>query len=187
MIDKISLRRDMNQLLKNMDKKVLTELSLQACVNASKTDEFLASNIIMAYNAIKHEPDPSYLVKTAQMLGKKVAFPRVMSKETMHAYLEESSIKHFTLSSYGILEPDIKYSELIRPENIDLIIVPGLAFDKTGGRLGRGGGYYDRFLSTTKAFRMGFCIEDQIAGNIPIQKHDCKMHAVVTNLNFYKQ
>lgn len=187
MNDKISLRRDINKLLNNMDKKTLLDLSYHACINASKTTGFLNANVIMAYNAMEHEPDPGYLVEIAYRLGKKVVFPRVMSKEIMHAYLEESDIKHFTLSNYGIQEPDIEHAKLISPEKIDLIIVPGLAFDKNGGRLGRGGGYYDRFLSQTEAFRLGFCIEDQITGEIPMLRHDCRMHAVVTDINYYIQ
>lgn len=67
----------------------------------------------------------------------------------------------------------------ITPENIQVAIVPGVAFDPDMNRLGRGGGFYDRFLSQTKAFRLGLCFDIQWIDAVPVQPHDIKMHAVV--------
>lgn len=61
-----------------------------------------------------------------------------------------------------------------------IILVPGLAFDKAGGRLGRGRGYYDRLLAATPGFRLGVCFDDQIYSSVPQESHDMRMDALLT-------
>ena len=61
-----------------------------------------------------------------------------------------------------------------------MILVPGLAFDLRGGRLGRGRGYYDRFLAGATGLRVGVCFEDQIVADVPLEPHDLRMDFVVT-------
>lgn len=75
--------------------------------------------------------------------------------------------------------PEPKTVTSISPENIDLIIVPGLAFDKKKNRLGKGKGYYDRFLAETTAFKIGVCLPQQLVEMVPTEKFDIKMDMVV--------
>jgi 5-formyltetrahydrofolate cyclo-ligase len=78
---------------------------------------------------------------------------------------------------FGILEPiGIEFTSF---ENIDLIILPGMAFDQKNNRLGRGRGYYDKLLETTKAVRVGVCFDFQYFENIPVEMHDLPMGIVV--------
>jgi 5-formyltetrahydrofolate cyclo-ligase family len=88
---------------------------------------------------------------------------------------------------HGIRAPDVTRSVPIEPMTVDCIIYPGLAFTKGLARLGQGGGYYDR-LSTKVAdncARIGVCFETQIAGELPLEAHDAKMHWVVTEATVY--
>ena len=78
---------------------------------------------------------------------------------------------------FGILEPA---SPVFAPEEIDLILVPGVAFDLTGNRIGRGGGFYDHLLPQYRAVRAGICFDFQWLEKIPSEPHDCKMDFVVT-------
>ena len=89
-------------------------------------------------------------------------------------------------SQYGILEPRpelrLLSENIVRPEDIDVILTPGLAFDLQGGRLGRGAGYYDRFLPKLRsdALILGICYEEQIVAKIPTDDRDVRVHALAT-------
>lgn len=80
--------------------------------------------------------------------------------------------------TYGIGEPIGKIFN--KPEEIDLIIVPGIAFDKNNNRLGRGKAYYDKLLKTTKAFKVGVCFDFQLIENVPVNEYDIKMDMVIS-------
>ncbi len=81
--------------------------------------------------------------------------------------------------SYGIEEPSGDIFD--QPEKIDLIIVSGIAFDKTNNRLGRGKAYYDKLLKSTKANKIGVCFDFQFLASIPVDKHDIKMDLVISD------
>ncbi len=79
--------------------------------------------------------------------------------------------------NFGILEPT--GDEFTKLNTIDLIIVPGVAFDKNNNRMGRGRGYYDKLLKSTKAHKIGVCFDFQFFNNVPIEKHDLPMDIVI--------
>lgn len=80
----------------------------------------------------------------------------------------------------GILEPGPD-SAAAAPEEVELAIIPGMAFDVEGHRLGRGGGYYDRLLPQLRCMKLGVCYDCQFLASVPCEKHDCKVDKVVTN------
>jgi 5-formyltetrahydrofolate cyclo-ligase len=88
-----------------------------------------------------------------------------------------SSLSQLRPGAFGILEPRLD-AAVFPASEIDLILVPGLAFDPQGHRLGRGKGYYDRFLPETRGKTMGIC--SYLVPRVPVEAHDCKMDAVVT-------
>ena len=81
--------------------------------------------------------------------------------------------------AYGIWEPD-ETCPPIEPDDMDLILVPGAAFDRQGDRLGQGGGYSDRSLAQTRAVRIGVCHDFALLDAVPTQTHDARMDGVVT-------
>ena len=89
------------------------------------------------------------------------------------------SLDELRAGKYGILEPDAAAEEL-PPEQIGLIIVPALACDRQGYRLGYGGGYYDRFLSHTGAVRMALCAEARLLSRLPHEPFDMRCNYVIT-------
>lgn len=82
---------------------------------------------------------------------------------------------------FDIYEPEIKDEDFYKQIHLDLIIVPGLCFDKHGNRIGFGKGFYDRFLKLNpKSFKIGLCPKDCLVDNLPVDKWDCKVDLVLT-------
>ena len=81
---------------------------------------------------------------------------------------------------YGIQEPSPESRIIMTPDMFDLVIVPGVAFDKKGRRIGQGKGYYDRFLELTSAFRLALAFDCQLLENVPSELHDIPMDAILS-------
>ena len=118
--------------------------------------------------------------------GKRVALPRVRTDEAARRldFYEVASLeKCLTQGVFGILEPDPAKTRLIEPANIDCILVPGVAFDNAGRRLGRGKGYYDRFLggAARNAAKIGLAFSFQLIERVPAEAHDQRVDEVITD------
>ena len=127
---------------------------------------------VSAFVAMGGEPD----VLDPWPQGKNVALPRVAG-EGLSLHLVESS-DELRCGAFGILEP--VEDAVPAGDSFDLILVPGLAFDERGRRLGRGKGYYDRFLATATGLRVGVCHDFQIVDSVPREAHDLAMDFLVT-------
>lgn len=111
--------------------------------------------------------------------GKEFCFPRVHGEE-----LEFYRVQHpgeLVNGQWDLREPRREEEKLVALERIDLVLVPGMAFTKAGGRLGRGGGYYDRLLADPRlrAKRLGVCFDFQVLGELPLEGHDREVEEVV--------
>ena len=114
----------------------------------------------------------------ALLRGKALALPLCTGPGRMQAR-RVTDLSRLRPGRYGIPEPGPDCPELA-PETIDLILVPGVAFDPRCGRVGQGGGYYDRFLPLSRALRVGVCPEFALLDRVPVRAHDQRMDAVVT-------
>ncbi len=85
-----------------------------------------------------------------------------------------------TSGAFGIAEPVVEDCPVCPPEAIDLMLVPGMAFTREGARLGRGKGFYDRYMAQPElqAFRVGVCFAHQLVETLPTEPHDCAIDAV---------
>lgn len=137
--------------------------------------QFKAANTILAYWSLSDEViTHSFIMKWVGT--KKMVLPIVVgdSLELRAFNGLESLVKS---DSFGIHEP--KVEELINPKEIDLAIIPGIAFDNKGNRLGRGKGFYDRFLKQTNAFKVGVGYDFQIVDELPVSSLDVPMDIVL--------
>lgn len=159
-------------------------------ISAVITERLLATSVwqkakvVMAYLAMPDEVNLDALVAAGLRAGKIVCVP-VLAKEpgVMHA-VRLHSLADVCPRVMGIREP-ADVTARVAPETIDLVLVPGAAFQKNGARLGMGAGYYDRFLPQTKALRIGICAEISIQETIPVTEHDCMMDYVMTERACY--
>ncbi len=161
----------------------IRDKSQQVFLNLTETVEYINSRNIMFYVATRSEVQTEEMIKTSIKMGKNVFVPIILT-ECLN--LAPSKIFDFDIElekgKKGILEPKKEYYRLFPSENIDLIIVPGVAFDLSGNRIGRGFGYYDNFLrkvpSSAKIAALAF--EMQIVKKIPNDKNDIPVHKIIT-------
>lgn len=182
-MDKRKLRKHMRDLTAASGAE-RASFSYAACLRALTHPAYAHAERILCYAAMQTELTVQPFINTALLAGKRVAFPVCLDGHDMEAW-EPMDDEAWTVDRYGIRTPIRERSRLILPGALDLILVPGLAFDKAGGRLGRGAGYYDRYFTKTRAFRMGICMDMQFVDAVPMDAHDKYMHAVCTNTLCY--
>lgn len=150
------------------------------CAHIVRSDAYRAAHSILAYNAFGSEPDLTAVIEQAQADGKRVCFPRCASKTEILALLPAAGCD-WVSGAFGIREPDPASSERIAPEEIDLVLVPCAAFDRYGGRIGMGAGYYDRYLpQCSNATKMLIAFEVQRARCVFSEPTDIPMHRIAT-------
>ena len=143
------------------------------------TQVFKKAKIVMFYIAFRGEVNTEEMIKEAKKIGKRITVP-VCEKNRVTirpCWLDEHA--HLKEGPYGVKEPAVK--KCIRLEDLDLVIVPGVAFDKKGNRLGRGKGFYDRFLSRLPEgiSSLGLAFDFQILPSIPASSHDVSVKKVI--------
>jgi len=136
---------------------------------------FRKAKVVMFYVSLKEEVDTLPMIDEALKMGKRVCVP-VIFKEEMKLIAGEIKDRKSDLEKqhFGIYQPKKDRVREVPLQNIDLVVVPGIAFDRKNVRLGRGHGYYDRFLSglPEKAKTIGLAFSFQILENLPKDSHD---------------
>lgn len=135
---------------------------------------------ILTYLAFRNEPDLALLFDL--LPHARWAVPRIEGRRLIvHPYDPARLVRH----RFGMLEPAPDLP-VIDPTTLDLVLVPGVAFDRQGGRLGFGGGYYDRFLPTTPALRVGVTYDECLADVLPCGEHDQCVDWIVTPTDLFQ-
>lgn len=176
------LRRDMKATLASMPPTEAMRKSYAACKLMIGLPEFKSADVVMLYLPIPQEVDLSEVALHAWQQDKTVLAPKVnWSQRHMLAMQIHSMDDGVITGEYGVPEPDD--GPIWPVEEIDLIIVPALAYDRTGARLGRGGGFYDRFLAGPgmKAVTCGLAFVEQLVDDLPADKHDQPVDILVTD------
>ncbi len=144
--------------------------------------EFKRAKTIMFYVAFRKEVETEQMIKESLAAKKEVVVP-ITDQEKKQLYLSQLKDYDRELESgtYGIKEPAADYYRPIKRNKLDLVVVPGVAFDTQGNRLGYGGGYYDRLLAgLTSVSRVGVSFEQQVAANIAAAEHDQPVNKIIT-------
>ncbi len=138
-----------------------------------------AARVVMLYYALPDEVDTRHLVDTLLKEGKTVILPKCVDKKHIEPRQYTGS-DDLAEGIYNLLEPVGKpYRDL---DSIELIIVPGMSFDSKGHRLGRGRGYYDRFLAQVpRAYKIGVCFDFQRVEQVPVDDNDRVMDEIISN------
>lgn len=139
--------------------------------------EYRAARTVLLYVGTGAEPDTRPLIEDALASGKRVALPAIAGPGLMEARAVTDP-DLLVPGPYGIPAP-APDSELVPPEALDLVLVPGMAFTPDGERLGRGGGYYDRYLPRTSALTVALARDFQIVDRLPTEAHDVPVDALI--------
>lgn len=178
-----ALRTEYIRLRDSLSPAERAEKSLRAVQEIAALPEFRTARTVMLYRAVRGELSPESLCSPPAAAGKRFVYPRCVSKTEIKALLPGGWEK----GSFGIPEPAENSSLPVPPEEIDLVICPGTAFDLCGTRLGMGGGYYDRFLpKCVNAVFVLAAFEEQHAPSLPRSLRDVPMDLVVTDAAVYR-
>lgn len=148
----------------------------------SAAEEFKKAKIIMFYVSKDNEVDTRFMIKDAMARGKKICVPKTdRFNRQLHPIMIKDMDKDLELGHFGLHEPRLDKKKMVSIKKIDLIVTPGVAFDRDGYRLGWGKGYYDRFLEGTgKTPKIGLAYDFQIVPQLPRDSYDIPMDMVVT-------
>jgi 5-formyltetrahydrofolate cyclo-ligase len=182
-MNKEEIRGKMRKLLAGLSDKDRHERSLAICQMLSRTREFARAQLILLFLSMDGEVETSALAMQAWKVGKSIAVPRVLWDEKKLEPVEIKSLETTPHRSVmGLREP--MQGTLAPLYLIDLIAVPGLAFDRRGFRVGRGKGFYDRFLAQreVRAIRIALCFHEQLLCEpISVEAHDVPVDIIVTD------
>ncbi len=212
-IEKKSLRKKMREKLSSLDPVAKAFESAGLCLRFIQSETYKSSRVIFGFMPLKDEVDILPILRAAIADGKKVLLPKIARKTKSDCkteidggkmdfhFVEKNPVEETEAGTHGIFEPkpscekaDIeKIFEEFCGEEI-VVLVPGLAFTKDGFRLGRGGGYYDRFLEEIqkicaadenakdlkrRAKIIGVCYAAQIVESVPREEHDARVDIVL--------
>ncbi len=143
------------------------------CKRISSLDEWMSAKTVLLYAPLPDEPDILCLID----YSKTICFPRYNADRTYEA-AAVNHLNDLVPGKFGILEPSDRCNKL-KPTEINLTLVPGVAFDKDMNRLGRGRGFYDRWLMDLSSKKIGVGFDHQLLEVVPTEPHDAKLDVIV--------
>ena len=177
MMDKSEIRAEVRRRIKELSTEQKSLSATKIFATIERNSHFAQAECIALFASMKDEVPTDYALNAWLEMGKRIVVPRVEG-DVMRFY--DYSPERMQTGSFGIEEP-IGEDE-ISAKDIDLIIVPARAFTRSGERLGRGGGFYDKYMSLSgfRAYKIGIAYSVQIFDSLPCDAHDIKVDEVVT-------
>lgn len=188
MISKAELRTYMKNQRKALTKEEVVNKSARIKDHLLQREEFIKATEVFVYVSFANEVDTFGLITLALSLGKSVFVPKVLGKEAMGFY-QIKQLVGLVPSSFGILEPTGGTEAILDKASAPLLLMPGLAFDYEGNRLGYGGGYYDRYLtehSHVFVTRIALAYEFQVLREIARGELDEPVNLIITEERVYE-
>lgn len=184
MMTKIQLRQEIAEKRQLLDPRQRTTASLRIVERIQKLRVFMEAKSVALYMAIAGEVDLAPLFPYCWNTGKSTSIPVFNAETRRYELASVTADTTFNTGNYGIKEP--AEPSHVPVGSMDLIVVPGVAFDPNGNRLGRGGGYYDRLLNGFEGAMVAVAFDFQIFSSIPCDTHDIPVHYVVTETKSLK-
>lgn len=179
MTEKAAFRAEIKARTASLSLVYLADSDRGIYTNLISLPEFQAAKRVFLYISFGREVDTRALIEYCARIRRPVAAPTDLRAGEMDFALVERPLTELPTGVYGIPQPPDDAPRLT-PEVGDAVIVPALCYDEEGYRLGRGGGYYDRFLESCPAFRIGLCREALLVPRVPREAHDQRVDCLVT-------
>lgn len=168
------LRQYIRQQKAGVSRAECAAQSERLCRRVLESPRWTAARVVLLYHSLPDEVDTHLLLAEALRQDKVVLLPSTQPDGTLRLHVYDGTTRHGLL---GIQEA--VGAEYTRLDSIDLVVVPGMAFDHAGHRLGRGRGCYDRLLSQMAAHRIGLCFPWQMVDAVSVEPHDVLMDEIV--------
>ena len=180
MATKAEARKEIRRRIEAMSAAERAAASEAARQRVAELPELMSATVVMAFVPMPDELDTRPMIEAMIAAGKRVVVPHTLASECRMIPVRIAGFRDLRKGAYGIAEPDS--DETCPPEEIDLIIVPARAFDRRGNRLGRGAGFYDRFMTREgfRAVRCGIAFACQVLPSVPHEAHDLPVQILVT-------
>jgi 5,10-methenyltetrahydrofolate synthetase len=187
--DKKILRKEILEKRNNLDLFKKEKMDKEILNKFYETQYYKAADKIFIYISYASEINTIEIINKALEDNKKIYVPRTEFKTRHMDAVEITSLNNLEESTYGILEPS-KDAPHIDPNELDLIVVPGVAFDRNGGRMGYGAGFYDRYFkkikkeNIKKIAKLALAYELQIHDEVPMNAQDVPVDYIITENEF---
>ena len=179
MMTKALLRTHFRDIERNRPSDRIASASQIICEKLSQLEVFRSARCIGAFLSLPSEVQTGGILQACWAKGASVCVPYYMEGQRMYGMSSFERGGAIRKQKWNVPEPEAVMP--VDPAGLDLILVPALAFDRQGVRLGHGGGYYDRLLSSVKrAFRLGLAFHEQLTDQLPHEPHDQPVHAILT-------
>lgn len=184
---KLALRAQVRQILARLPDPTRTAASAEACSLLLTQKAWTQAKSVLFYAPLPGELDIWPLVAMAISTGKSVALPRFDPAKNLYAARElHDPQADLEIGRFGIREPTSRCVPI--PLNkLDLILVPGVAFDLHGRRLGRGRGFYDLLLAVVRGQTCGVAFDEQLVAEVPVEPHDVSVKCILTPTRWLEQ
>lgn len=182
--DKKTIRQEILHKRDSIPENIKKEKDTAIRQRIIRLPEFTDAETILFYASFRSEVDTSEMIKITLGQGKRAILPKVDKENKKLKLYEIKNMNELVQGYMGISEPSVSEGKLTELDDIDLIIIPGAAFDIHGNRLGYGAGFYDRLLSgmKNKIPVIAPAYEEQIVEKIPSEPHDVKVTKIVTDM-----
>ena len=187
--DKKMLRKEILAKRKNIDTAKKEDMDKKIADKLYESKYYKEAKNIFIYISYDSEINTKEIINRALIDNKKVYVPRTEFKTRLMDAVEIASLDNLIESEYGILEPAMEEPH-IEPDELDLIVVPGVAFDRNGGRMGYGAGFYDRYFKKIskdrieKIKKLALAYDFQILEKIPMDEQDVPVNYIITEKEF---
>ena len=187
--DKKTLRKELLTKRKNIDVIEKEEMDKKILNKFYESKYYRESKNIFIYISYDSEINTKEIINKSLIDNKKIYVPRTEFKTRLMDAVEITSLDDLIESEYGILEPSIDEPH-IEPNELDLIVVPGVGFDRNGGRMGYGAGFYDRYFKKIskdkmkKIVKLALAYDFQILEDVPMNEQDVPVNYIITEKEF---
>lgn len=181
MSEKKLIRKEMKECLALLTKPYYEHYS-HIIANTLYIDKYWLNAKVIGITISKEpEVDTYQIIRKAWEEGKEVVVPKCNPKTKTLSFRKITEFSQLESVFYGLLEPIIEQTMEVKPKDIDLLFVPGLAYTREGFRLGFGGGYYDRYLPNYNGKTLSLAFSFQVIPQLPIEEHDIPVSKIITN------
>jgi 5-formyltetrahydrofolate cyclo-ligase len=171
---KRKIREQYRAVRESLSPQEVSAASAAICERLARWSALQQARTVMTYVAFRNEIDLAPLLE--ELPGIQWVAPRVVGRRmVLHPYDPARLVRH----RYGMLEPSAD-APVVDPATLGMVLVPGVAYDRRGGRMGFGGGFYDGFLPTTAALRIGITYDACLVDQLPCDEHDQPMDWIIT-------